>query len=262
MTAPAPGPAPAAAAELNRQIYDGRGAGFDDYWRLMAAPRFRRQTLLALLTADPPASLVELGCGDGSLLAEIHRSLPRVELAGIDVASEMVEANRRRWPQVTWAVADLDVAGTVPVELRGRFAAVVASEVIEHVDRPDVFLRNARDLAADGSRLLLSTQSGAMRETERRVGHRRHFSAAAIDELLRTAGWRPRRVWNAGWPFHDLSKWAANLRADATLARFGDRRYGPAERATSALLRWLFRFNSHRRGAQLFAEATIASDAG
>jgi 2-polyprenyl-3-methyl-5-hydroxy-6-metoxy-1,4-benzoquinol methylase len=244
-----------AAADLNREIYDRRAAGFDDYWRLMAAPRFRRRTLLDLLAAQPPASLVELGCGDGSLLAEIHRRLPRVELAGVDLAGELIDANRERWPEVRWVVADLDAAGAVAAELRGRFAAVVASEVVEHVDQPETFLRNARDLAAPGARLLLSTQSGPLRQTEQRVGHRRHFSAAAMSALLRAAGWEPVRVWNAGYPFHDLSKWAANLRADATLERFGERSYGLGERAVCAALRLLFRFNSQRRGAQLFAEA-------
>jgi hypothetical protein len=133
---------------------------------------------------------------------------------------------------------------------------VVASEIIEHVEDPRGFLENAAAWASPGrGRLILSTQSGPVGETERRVGHRRHFSPEEARALLSAAGWTPARVWNCGYPFHDWSKRAANLFPAASMAHFSARAYGPFQNVTCAILRSLFRLNSQRKGAQLFALA-------
>lgn len=243
------------AARRNLAYYERPLPGRDDYWRYMAAPRFRVRTLLREIGATAARSLVDLGCGSGLLLDEVAARFTHLELAGVDLSPALVERNRARRPSVSWHTLDLDRPDAVPEALAGRFDVVVASEVIEHVEQPTVFLGNAFALAGEGGVLLLSTQSGPVRETERRVGHVRHFSGAEAERLLVASGWVPERVWNAGFPFHDLSKWWANRRPDVSMRRFGGERYGAAQRTVCAMLRLAFRLNSRRRGAQLFAVA-------
>ena len=244
------------AAEVNRAHYGELSAGRDDYWRKMAAPRFRVATILSLLAEEPFDSVVDLGCGNGCLLAEIAGRWPSVRLAGIDLSGPQIEENHRSAPNILWHVANLDEPAVFSRHLPGHFDAVVASEVIEHVDQPEVFLENALALAAPPrGRLLLSTQSGPIGGTERRVGHRRHFGAEEMRFRLIKAGWQPVRIWNSGFPFHDLSKWYANLAPDSTMKSFGEGAYGPFENAVCCLLRGAFHLNSLTRGAQLFAVA-------
>lgn len=244
------------AARLNREYYDERALGQQEYWRKMAAPRHRVAAITNELVKLAPRTVADLGCGDGSLLAEISERLPDAKCTGVDLSEELIADNGARRPDLDWFCVDLDQ----PIErggaLAGRFEAVVGMEVIEHLDNPAEFLRNALELAVpNGGSLLLSTQSGPLRETERRVGHRRHFDADEMRALLVESGWRPLRVWNSGFPFHDLSKWYANTNPDATMARFGERSYGWSEDLICAALRFAFHFNSGKRGAQLFALA-------
>ena len=77
-------------------------------------------------------------------------------------------------------------------------------------------------------------------------------------EALRAAGWAPERVWNTGFPFHDLSKWYANRDPEGSMNRFAARPYGIKEDVICLLLRAAFRLNSRHRGAQLFAVARRA----
>jgi 2-polyprenyl-3-methyl-5-hydroxy-6-metoxy-1,4-benzoquinol methylase len=242
------------ATHVNRAYYEELSAGRDDYWRKMAAPRHRVSTFLAELARLRPGSVVDLGCGKGLLLEEIRRQLGSVDLVGVDLSAPQVEANRTAMPDIDWYAADL-VADDLPEELSGRFEAVVASEIIEHVEDAEGFLANARRLARPGGELLLSTQSGPVRETERRVGHIRHFTREQMSELLEAAGWQPLQVWNTGYPFHDLSKWYANRDPDQTMSQFGERAYGWRENAVCWALRLAFKLNSRHRGAQLFAVA-------
>jgi SAM-dependent methyltransferase len=254
MEAPVPD-APSTAGAANAAYYGTLARGREDYWRKMAAPRFRVGTLLRLLRQHGAQRVVDLGCGNGQLLSAILEQRRGLELCGIDLSESQIAQNERRMPDVRWSCADLDRPVELPVHLDTHFDAVVASEIIEHVDHPEVFLANARRLAANGGLLLLSTQSGPIRPTEVAVGHHRHFTAMEMRSLLERAGWQPLEVWNAGFPFHDLSKWMANLSPQASMARFGDKPYGPLENAVCALLRFAFWFNSSRRGAQLFAVA-------
>jgi SAM-dependent methyltransferase len=243
------------ADDINRAFYARAAPGVDDYWRKMAAPRFRVATLLRLVGEVPPRRLCDLGCGGGQLLEEVRARFAEAELCGVDLSPAQIERNRRRHPEVRWLAMDLDEEAPLPPDLLGACDTVVAMELIEHVARPDRLLGTALRLASPAGRLILSTQSGPLRETERRVGHRRHFTAGEMRGLLSAAGWRPLRVWNSGFPFHDLSKWWANRDPDAALARFGDRPYGLREDLICLGLRLLFRLNSRRHGAQLFAVA-------
>lgn len=244
------------AAQVNAECYGGMKPGMQEYWNKMAGPRFRMSTFIRLLTKENPDSIVDLGCGNGRLLREVVSHHRRVKLCGIDLSEPQIQANKIAMPHVGWHAMNLDEPVSLQSELAGRFEAVIASEIIEHLDHPETFLRNARIFARAGNgHLFLSTQSGTIRETERRVGHQRHFSARAMKELLRATGWEPVRVWNCGFPFHDLSKWWANLNPDRSMARFGEGLYGPVENIICGALRCAFRLNSRSRGAQLFVIA-------
>jgi len=244
------------ASEVNREFYETRLPGRDDYWRKMAAPRARVECFLGLIAELHPRRVVDLGSGGGQLLGEIHVRQPGVDLAGIDLSAAQVAENTRRLPQIGWHVADLDARDAIPEALRGTFDVAIASELIEHLDHPEALLENARALVRPGTgHLLLSTQSGKVRETERRVGHRRHWTRDEMRALLTRCGWAPVRVWNAGFPFHDLSKWYANLDPDRSMVEFAEKPYGMREDLICFALRGAFRLNSRHAGAQLFAVA-------
>ena len=236
------------ATDVNREYYEALTPGREDYWRLMAAPRRRVAVILRLIGENLPTSVIELGCGDGRLLREVHARWPSLRLTGIDLSRAQIEANAANDPSIEWLAADLQQ----PVADRGESDVVIASEIIEHLDDAEAMLLNARRL---GRRLIVTTQSGPIRKTEESVGHRRHFDAASMRAILERTGWRPLRIWNEGFPFHDLSKWAANMNPGGAIRCFGGDRYGAFERFISLALRVAFVFNSRSRGAQLFAVA-------
>lgn len=250
------------AYDINYAYYRAIAPGMDEYWRKMAAPQMRISTLLRLLAERPPLSLVDLGCGNGYLLSQLCARHPTTEFAGIDLSDTQLAVNRRQLPGIAFYEMDLcQPRLRLPPRLVQHFDAVVAAEIIEHVEDPLRFLSNARSLATSrGGRLLLTTQSGPLRETERRVGHVRHFTIEEMHSLLTKAGWEPLCIWNCGFPFHDLSKWYANLDPDASMRSFGEQRYGLWQNLICSALRLAFRFNSKRRGAQLFAVAHICKD--
>jgi len=242
--------------DINRSYYSKESPGRLDYWRKMAAPRFRMATFLKILDSNEFSSVVDLGCGSGEVLYEIQKNVPGIHLCGIDLSSEQIQSNQNRDTSIEWHSMDLDKPFSSPPKIEKRYDFVLASEIIEHVQNPLVFLKNALTLARPGvGRLLLSTQSGRVWETEKRVGHQRHFSRNEMKNLLGEAGWKPLKIWNAGFPFHDLSKWAANQNPNKAMQQYGKDQYGFTQNMVCLLLRGLFKLNSNRHGSQLFSMA-------
>jgi len=245
--------------DLNREYYLTDSPGRADYWRFMAAPRFRLETFLTEISDSSPGAIVDLGCGSGLLLAAMRRRFPESRLCGMDFSDTLIESSRRADPSIDWRLADLGMPQIFEQGLASSFDVVLASEIIEHVENPEVLLANAARLAKPKTGLLLlSTQSGRIWETERMVGHRRHFSALEVRALLEASGWTPRRIWNAGFPFHTFAKWSANLFPQRTMRSFSERSYGLLQRSVCFFFRMLYRFNMKSRGAQLFAVAERA----
>ncbi len=83
-----------------------------------------------------PESLLDVGCGDGSLLLRYLGKMPR-EFCGVEAAPEL----RAKAQQRGIKVYDFDLNGRWPFE-SNRFDVVSSSQVIEHLHNTLVCRRN------------------------------------------------------------------------------------------------------------------------
>jgi hypothetical protein len=134
----------------------------------------------------------------------------------------------------------------------------VCSEVLEHLDDPVAALRNVRPLFAPGCRVVVTVPAGPMSAFDRRIGHRRHFTAPLLDKTLREAGLSVPELRGAGFPFFNLYRLAVVARGKKLIedvAGHDETTLPLRARATISVFSWLFKLNakSTKLGWQLIA---------
>ncbi|MCU0606294.1 MAG: class I SAM-dependent methyltransferase [Candidatus Edwardsbacteria bacterium] len=93
---------------------------------------------------------LEVGCGEGFLIRHLRDRHPGWQWKGVDIDGEAIGYARRSLPGVTLATGDIYALA----EPDGSYDLVVASEVLEHLARPEDGLREL--VRVTGRYLLLS----------------------------------------------------------------------------------------------------------
>lgn len=92
---------------------------------------------LAAVVSVKPKDILEVGAGEGYLLEQIHRRLPDTRLVGLDVSVSAVAEGKRIFPHLDLRQGDIYRLN----EPDHAWDLVIASEVLEHLDRPADGLR-------------------------------------------------------------------------------------------------------------------------
>lgn len=171
---------PAEAAKLGR--WRALGA------RSKAAHAFDLCTRAGLF----PTTLVEIGCGDGALLAELSGLAAVVD--GFELSPTAIELARKRGIPGARRLEAYD--GTRVPAGDGAYDLAVLSHVLEHVPDPAPLLAEAARVA---SHVLVEVPLEANRSAARpakraeaaRIGHLHAFDRAAVRALLARTGLEP-----------------------------------------------------------------------
>jgi SAM-dependent methyltransferase len=229
--------------------WDSHWEKYDAAARRNPAQQMRHEIILKLLRLDTgavPARLLDLGSGQGDFLVKLHAAFPSVELLGFELSASGVEISRRKLPSARFVVADLFHP---PENLAGfpeGATHAVCSEVLEHVDSPELFLRAARPYLAANAQLVVTVPGGPMSAFDRHIGHRRHFNRESIRAVLTAAGFATDRVYLSGFPFFNCYRGLVIARGEGLAADVETNRGGFAARVAGVamdLFRPLFRLN-------------------
>ena len=142
--------------ESIRQYWDNAAATFDDEPDHGLRDPVVRQTWLELLTRWLPAgpvSLLDIGCGTGSLsvmLAGLGH-----EVTGIDLSPAMIAQAEAKAKAAGQRVTLMVMDGAQPQLSPQRFEVIVCRHLLWALPEPALVLRRWVDLLAPGGRLLL-----------------------------------------------------------------------------------------------------------
>ncbi|MEU8887731.1 class I SAM-dependent methyltransferase [Streptomyces sp. NPDC048442] len=196
------------------------------------ARSLRQARMLAgALAGTSGATVLDIGCGDGTAAVTAAPLLSGHRIVGVDWSQDALRRASARFaavPHDLMAVRGELTDGGLPFA-SGTADAVLFSEVIEHLVDPDSALDEIRRVLAPGGHLMLSTPNLAAwynralllagvqpvfsevslrgihgRPGREVVGHLRLYTARALREFLTASGFDVVRI--AGAPFHGVPR--------------------------------------------------------
>jgi SAM-dependent methyltransferase len=222
------------------------------------AQRFRRQLILSALALQQAAStprVLDIGSGQGDFAVDVLAACPAAQVLGLELSASGVAFAARKAPAARFLQCDLSQPHEPPPSHRHWATYAVCSEVLEHLDDPQLLLVNAQAWMAPNCRLIVTVPGGPMSAFDRHIGHRKHYAPQELRCLLEGAGFRVERASGAGYPFFDLYRRVVIARGSRLIDDVS-RRPSLAARVAMGAFHALFRLNGRSRGWQTFAIAT------
>ena len=144
---------------------------------------FRRLGLVSLV--------LDLGCGVGGVA---QAAPPGVRVIGVDHDRGALELAARHGAVLAW---DAGSGRRLPFP-HNRFDAVIARDVLEHLDHPWDAVREMYEALRPGGLALASVPMARARVVWNDYTHRRGFTRAAVRQLFLDAGFEVERVERMG----------------------------------------------------------------
>ena len=199
----------------NQSLDNQRADNWDAHWLSYAesaeknpAQKLRRNVILSYIP-DDTKRILDIGSGQGDLLLDISVKCPKSELYGIEYSQGGIVEAQRKLPRGTFIQHDclLPLNYDLPT-----FDVAICSEVLEHVEKPSIFLKNIVSLIKPLGFLLVTVPSGPKSAFDTYIGHRKHYTKKELIGLLDSSGYEVTTCRAIGFPFFNIYKLIVILR--------------------------------------------------
>jgi SAM-dependent methyltransferase len=158
--------------------------------------------------------LVDFGSGQGDLIKRLSPKFNKIKMIGLENSEIGIEISKLNNPVATFYLADL--TQNLPAEiLLIKPDLITCCEVMEHVDKPELIVKNAHSMLKLNGYLIVTLPGGPMTKLDFHIGHRKHYDKGTLTSLLRNGGFDRISIICAGWPFFNLYRLMLLARGDA-----------------------------------------------
>lgn len=140
----------------------------------------RLQRVVEIVRSWEFSTLLDVGCGDGRLLHELHQALPGMRLTGIDFSDSPLRFARAFNPDLEFIRGDIaDDRSLIPQ----KYDVITLVEVIEHIppEKLDAFIEAVSRRLNPSGRLLITTPTDNIPVSKK---HYQHFNLQKLQGLL------------------------------------------------------------------------------
>lgn len=132
-------------------------------------------------------TILEIGCGAGSVLTAIGQARPKMSLFGTDIHISSLRLARKRLPRAALMQSD---ANRLP--FRSEFDVVGAFDLLEHLEDDLHVLRQLREALRPGGGVIITVpqHSWLWSPTDRFASHLRRYSQSDLKAKMETTGFR------------------------------------------------------------------------
>ena len=112
--------------------------------------------LIARLNLRGDEHILDVGCGDGKVTAEIARAVPRGSATGVDASPQMIEFAQKTFSRLKNPNLEFHVMDARKIKFARQFDFVFSNAALHWVDDHQAILRGAAAVLKPGGRLVVS----------------------------------------------------------------------------------------------------------
>jgi len=112
--------------------------------------------LIAQLKLHGNERILDVGCGDGKITAEIARTIPQGLAVGVDASPQMIEFANKTFPPSKFPNLEFHAMDARKIQFVRKFDLVFSNAALHWVDDHQAFLRGAASVLREGGRLVVS----------------------------------------------------------------------------------------------------------
>lgn len=127
-----------------------------DYAAHSSSQQTWARELIARLRLRGNERLLDVGCGDGKVTAELAHALPRGKAVGVDASPEMIRFARAAFPPAQTPNLEFQVMDARNIRFAPSFDLLFSNAALHWVDDHQAFLRGASACLVPGGRLVVS----------------------------------------------------------------------------------------------------------
>jgi len=135
-----------------------------DYYRQSGLQQAMAEEQLGLLTLEGTERILDVGCGDGKVTAEIAARVPRGSVLGVDPSRDMVAFASSHFATPAQANLRFEAADVRRLPYQNEFDLVVSFNALHWVPEQGVALGSIRAAVRPGGRVLLRLVPGGRRK--------------------------------------------------------------------------------------------------
>jgi ubiquinone/menaquinone biosynthesis C-methylase UbiE len=137
----------------------------------------RYQQVINLVTKDKASNILDIGCGDGVLLHLISKKT-KAQLSGVDLDSDSLKFAKSKL-KANFIKSSADKLPFKP----SSFNLVIASEIIEHLGKPEKMLSEIKRVLKPKGKVIITTPVKLFKKPEDSM-HVQEFSTDELNNLL------------------------------------------------------------------------------
>jgi trans-aconitate 2-methyltransferase len=136
----------------------------NDYHNQSGLQKAMAEEQLGLLSLDGAERILDLGCGDGKITAEIATRVPQGSVLGVDPSRDMVAFASSHFGPPTWVNLRFEVADARSLSYRDEFDLVVSFNALHWVPEQRLALQSIRAALKPDARAILRFVSQGRRK--------------------------------------------------------------------------------------------------
>ena len=135
-------------------IYNGYNWNAQDYAKNSQNQFQWAQELIPKLKLQGNESLLDIGCGDGKITAELSRCLPKGKAVGIDSSEKMIDLARKAFPKKDYPNLCFQVMDARKLTFRSKFDVDFSNAALHWIVDQRLVLAGVKRSLKPGGRLL------------------------------------------------------------------------------------------------------------